>query len=484
VFTFWSALAPRTVFAGVSQLPPGCWARWENGRLSVVRFWAPEYAEGSIEPSDALAQLDQLLRSSVTFRMRADVPVGAYLSGGLDSTITGALSAAMSPFVLRTFSVTFADPTLDESTHQLAVARALGSDHAVQSIVSDEIAMVFPDVVRHAETPLVRTAPAPMYLLARLTRERGIKVVLTGEGSDEVFLGYDLFKETMVRRFCLRQPGSARRPRLFDRLYPYLRTGNRGGDFWARFFLTAGPADDPLFSHLPRFLLTSRIKDFYSDALRQALAGVDMMQELRDGLPPAFTGWSDLERAAWLEVTTLLPGYLLSSQGDRMAMAFGVEGRYPFLDHRLFHFASSLPTRSRLKGLREKDILRRWAAQALPPTVPLRTKQPYRAPDVPAFFNGSRPPEYRDLLLSADAVSGFGLFEPAAVAGLVRRCLAGRANGFVENQALVGILSSQLWYQQFIATRTVVPPLRPEGADALYGAIGDDVHAVPIGEGR
>jgi asparagine synthase (glutamine-hydrolysing) len=307
-----------------------------------------------------------------------------------------------------------------------------------------------------------------MYLLARLTRERGIKVVLTGEGSDEVWLGYDLFKETAVRRFCLRQPESTVRPRLFDRLYPYLAPG-RGGDFWARFFLTAGSPDDPLFSHMPRFLLTARIRDFYGEALRDALSGVDVVEELRSGLPEDFERWSDLERAAWLEVTTLLPGYLLSSQGDRMALAHGVEGRFPFLDHRLFDMASHLPTRSRLRGLREKDILRRWCERALPAEVPQRTKQPYRAPDINAFFNEAPPPEYRDELLSPSALADSGLFEASAVSGLVRRCASGRASGFLENQAFVGILSAQIWHQQFFRSEPSVQPLDPEDADVVMG---------------
>lgn len=483
VFTFWSTRAPRTVFAGVSQLPPGSWAVWKNGSLTVTRFWSPEYEEGTIEPAEALDTLDGLLRSSVAFRMRADVPVGGYLSGGLDSTITGALAAQQSPFTLRTFSVTFADPQLDESPHQLRVAGVLKSDHAVQAIGTHEIASIFPDVVRHAETPLVRTAPAPMYLLAKLTRERGIKVVLTGEGADEVFLGYDLFKEVAVRRFCLRQPQSERRPRLFDRLYPYLITGGKGGGaFWRRFFLTAGSPDDPLFSHMPRFLLTSGIKEFYAPQVRDALATTDVLQELRDALPAAFSRWSDLERAAWLEASVLLPGYLLSAQGDRPAMAHGVEGRYPFLDHRLFAFASALPTRSRLRGLREKDILRRWASRELPDTLQSRGKQPYRAPDIPAFFNNSTPPEYRDALLDPSALSRSGLFDPAAVTGLVRRCKDGRATGFRENQALVGILSAQLWHHAFFASPPRVRPLRPEGADQLLGAAGAESQQVPVGD--
>src|SRR5439155_628962 len=215
-----------------------------------------------------------------------------------------------------------------------------------------DVAGVCHDVVWHAESPLVRTAPAPMYLLAQLAREHDIKVVLTGEGSDELFLGYDLFKETALRLFCLRQPQSRSRPRLFDRLYPYLDSRGRHGDFWRRSFLDAGAPDDLLFSHLPRFLLTSRIKDFYSADLRATLAQTDPLEDLRASLPASFSTWSPLNRAAYLEMVTLLSPYLLSAQGDRMSLAHGVEGRYPFLDHRLFEFAARLPTGSKLRGLR------------------------------------------------------------------------------------------------------------------------------------
>jgi asparagine synthase (glutamine-hydrolysing) len=315
-----------------------------------------------------------------------------------------------------------------------------------------------------------------MYLLSRLTREGGIKVVLTGEGADELFLGYDLFKETLVRHFCLRQPDSQWRPRLFDRLYSYLGDGSKGGEFWRGFFLNAGAPEDPLFSHLPRFQLTSRIKDFYSASTRAELGSFNAMEELRDGLPPEFFGWSPLNRAAYLEIKTLLSGYLLSSQGDRMGMAHSIEGRFPFLDHRLFEFTAGLPVRSKLRGLREKDILRRWAASVVPPVLAQRPKQPYRAPDIPAFF-GAGAPEYVDDALSADALQRSGIFEPAAVAGLLRRCRSGRATGFRENQALVAILSTQLWHRGFVSDWNTPAALSLEGADVawieddgLYGA--------------
>lgn len=466
VFTLWAARAPRTPFRGVRSLEPGSFAIWRGGTLSTSTYYEPRFSEAAAEPRGGLLTLDELLRRSVTLRMRADVPVGGYLSGGLDSSITCSLAAASSPHSLRTFSVAFDDPALDESVYQTTVAGAIRSQHAIVRIGSGEIAEVFPEVIRHAETPLVRTAPAPMYLLARLTRERGIKVVLTGEGADELFLGYDLFKEVVVRLFCLRQPQSRMRPRLFGRLYPYLGGDPaRAGQFWQRTFMDAGGLDDPLFSHMPRFALTARIKDFYSDDMRAALAGADPLAELRASLPHEFGRWSPLNRAAYLEMRTLLPSYLLSSQGDRMGMAHGVEARFPFLDHHLFEFAASLPTRSKLCGLREKDILRRWARAIVPPAVGRRPKQPYRAPDIAAFFGGASV-DYVDELLSPRAIRASGYFDAVAVEGLIRRCRTGRAVGFAENQALVGILSTQLWHRQFIDAPA---PVGHETTSPMYG---------------
>jgi asparagine synthase (glutamine-hydrolysing) len=205
--------------------------------------------------------------------------------------------------------------------------------------------------------------------------------------------------------------------------------------------------------------------------MRDAVAGSDPLAELRDALPDDFAGWSPLNRAAYLEMTTLLPSYLLSAQGDRMAMAHGVEGRYPFLDHRLFEFAAALPTRSKLLGLREKNILRRWAADLLPAGVAARPKQPYRAPDIPAFLEGGAP-EYVRALLEPSALRAVGIFDPAAVAGLVRRGEAGLATGFAENQAFVAILSTQLWHQEF-CSRPASASAAPLGrADVL---LSDDL---------
>jgi asparagine synthase (glutamine-hydrolysing) len=468
VFTFWSARAPRTPFADIQQIPPGHWALWRDGTLRVARWFERDMTEHPELAGDAIEQLDALLRSAVALRLQADVPVGGYLSGGLDSSIVCALAAPMTPYAMRTHSVTFDDPRYDESGYQRSVAEAVGSDHAVVRIGSDDIADTLRDVVEHCETPLTRTAPVPMYRLAQLTRDRGIKVVLTGEGADETFLGYDLFKEVQVRLFCLRHPESTVRPHLFDRIYRYQTgEGRRGGAFWRHFF-TQADAGDPLFSHQLRIRTTQRIKDYYTAAWREQTLAGDVLEDLRASLPKTFMSWSPLARAAWLEEETLLAGYLLSSQGDRMGMAHGVEGRHPFLDHRLAAFARQLPTSERLLGLKEKAILKRWARDVIPSAVHSRIKQPYRAPGLADAIGRGATPAWVLEQLDPDRTRRLGYFSPDAVAGLLLRVRGGRGHGEREQQALTAILTTHLWHETFTGRSwRVTTPLEANGADVV-----------------
>ena len=466
IFTFSAARPPRTPFAGIASLEPGTYGILKDGALWLHRYYELDYPEAVAEPADVVERLDELMLRSVGMRLRGDVPVGAYVSGGLDSSITASLAASASPQTLRSFSITSADPRFDESEFQREVARDVGSIHADAGITQAGIALSFPEVLWHTETPLLGTAPVTMYHLARLARNSGIKVVLTGEGADELFLGYDLFKEVSVRRFCQRQPGSLGRQRLFDRIYPAMIGQERGGESWRNFLLRAGAPTDPLFSHLPRFLLSAHAKEFYSPEFTSGLGGIDVLSELRGSLPVRYFGWSSLNQAAYLEMTTHLSPYLLSSQGDRVAMAHGVEGRFPFLDHRLFEFAAALPTGSRLRGLREKEVLRRWSSRILSPRIKDRRKQPPRAPGAPSFFGPGAPGWIGDHL-TPEALRRVGVFSPASVAGLVRRCRAGLTSEDRENQSIVGVLSTQLWHHQFIDRLALPTALSVRGASVM-----------------
>jgi asparagine synthase (glutamine-hydrolysing) len=445
VFTLWGPRPPRTVFGGVNQVLPGGLVVWERGRIvEERRWWTPEYGRDGGHGAD----LDELLRDSVRLRLRADVPVGTYLSGGLDSSLITALAQAETDHELRTFSIAFADPRYDERSHQQEVARAIGTRHHVVDAGPLEIAAAFPDVVRHAEMPLVRTAPVPLYLLAREVREQEITVVATGEGADELFWGYELFKEVALRELHDHKPEQA--AELLEQLYSYLGPAvARRGPAWKRFLLETGADDEQLGSHLTRAEATATVKAFYRPEVAAEIGQGASLDRLRADLPSAFGNWSRLERAAWLEIATLLDPYLLSAQGDRVAMAHGVEGRFPFLDHRVFAHSTRLPAEEKLQGMREKVALRKLAAEVLPAAIAQRGKQPYRAPEIAPFFAPGAP-AWVEEQLSPAALAETGIWEGPRVDGLLRRCRAGRATGMRESMALVGILSTQLWHREFV----------------------------------
>jgi asparagine synthase (glutamine-hydrolysing) len=456
IFTFWFPLAPRTIFKDVAELPPAHVLLARDGEVTVRPYWRLEFPDASdaADHRDEAAIAEEvraLLMDATRIRLRSDVPVGAYLSGGLDSSVVAAMAGRLAPERLRTFSVRFDDPEFDETAFQLEMAEALGTDHSAVLCRPSDIAAVFPDVIRHAERPVLRTAPAPLHLLSGLVREEGFKVVLTGEGADEVFGGYDIFKEAKLRRFCAREPNSLRRPLLFKKLYPYLpKLQAQSAAYLKAFFATDLDAvGDPLFSHLPRFRSTAGAKLFFSADLKRALEGYDALDDLRAGLPQAFQRWHPLSQAQYLETAYLLPGYILSSQGDRMAMANAVEGRFPFLDHRVVEMAAKLPPRLKLHGLTEKHILREAARGLVPPAMAKRPKQPYRAPDSAAFFSTAAP-DWTARALSGAAIAAGGLFERKAVEKLAEKARAGRASGFRDNVALTGILSTQLWREAFV----------------------------------
>jgi asparagine synthase (glutamine-hydrolysing) len=450
VFTTWTVLAPRTVFRGVSQVPPGHSMTVGPDGVKMTPYWDLDFPEPDTRtPAPELAgRLHDLLSDATRLRLRSDVPVGAYLSGGLDSTIVTALARLHTSGPLRTFSVTFEDPEFDESDWQRRVIDYLGVDHQSVQCRASDIGASFPDAVWHAEQPLVRTAPVPLFLLSRRVREAGFKVVLTGEGADEGFAGYDLFKEARIRRLVAEHPGEDHAS-LLRRLYPYLPGLQAQPDAYLEAFFRASPGDlaDPFFSHQPRWNLTSRIASFFSDEIRAELAGHDVRRELARMLPPAFPAWDPLGQAQYLEARLLLPGYILSSQGDRMAMAHSVEGRFPFLDHRVVEFATRLPPDLRLSGMDEKHLLKRAMVGRIPDFLAQRPKQPYRAPDAPCFFDPAtgrgRFPWVEDLL-GEDAIRGTGLFQPEAVGLLARKAARGRISGVRDGMALTAILSTQI----------------------------------------
>lgn len=454
VFTFWSTVAPRTIFKNVLQLPPGSSLVVEDGKVRSWRYYAPSFSEcenaGAAHEEQLAEDLLNLLQDATRLRLRSDVPVGAYLSGGIDSTVTTALAKSIVRDRLRSFSITFEDAEFDESQYQNEASAFLSTQHSNFCCTSSDIAQVFPEVVRHTEQPIIRTAPAPMFLLSQLVHDSGFKVVLTGEGADEVLGGYDIFKEAKIRRFWGRHPESKWRFLLLKRLYPYMDNIQRQPAAYLKHFfhVTSEDLANPFFSHLPRWDLTAKLKLLFSKETREVTSSVNCTEKLEEILPSEFWSWNYFGRAEYLEAEHLLPGYILSSQGDRMAMAHSVEGRYPFLDYRVVEFAARLPANVKMKALDQKHLLKEAVRGLIPESILRRPKQPYRAPDGKCFFEKGS--DYAEELLSSDTIGKDGIFDPSAVSTLVGKFKAGRAIGIKDNMAIVAVLSTQLLLHHFV----------------------------------
>lgn len=351
---------------------------------------------------------------------------------------------------LRTFSIAFDSKVHDESTYQDQLSRHLNTDHESIRCAGSHIAEAFIDSVWHGESPILRTAPIPMKLLSGLVRNSGFKVVLTGEGADEVLGGYDIFKEAKVREFWFRNPESKWRHLLLQRLYPYLDlSGSRSPSYLKAFFGDGAQSVDSLFfAHRPRWNMTSQIKMFYADEFRESLVS-DPEESFLSDAGSSWRDWHRFNRWEYVEARTILPGYILSSQGDRMLMANSVEGRFPYLDHRVIEFARSLPPKQKMRAMCEKYLLKKAMNKELPHSITRRTKQPYRAPNAEVFFGGSIFDHFGELV-SPRNVAEAGYFDPKKVTLLFNKARRSKSLGERDNMAFVGILSTQAWHHLFV----------------------------------
>jgi asparagine synthase (glutamine-hydrolysing) len=395
--------------------------------------------------------------------------VGAYLSGGLDSSTTSAIISNFTEIRLDTFSIAFDDPDFDESTYQLRMADFLGTEHQVVYATHADIGRVFPDLIWHTEVPILRTSPAPLFLLSKLVRDNGYKCVLTGEGADEFLAGYNIFKEAKIRRFWARQPNSRIRPLLLKRIYPYISDLSSGGSgYLAAFFghgLTNLDAFD--YSHAIRWRNTSRTKRFFSSDLKATIANINTSSLSPISYPSDFSTWHPLNQAQYIEITVFLSQYLLSSQGDRVAMAHSVEGRFPFLDHRMVEFCNHLTPDLKLRNLNEKYLLKMLAREWLPEEIWQRPKRPYRAPIHRSFFTKSTP-YYVHELLSPEGIKNANLFNPAAVTQLVNKIERGMRISETDDMALAGIISTQLVHHLFITNLSLPSPISESENFKIY----------------
>jgi len=452
LMTFWSPISPGTVFQDVYEVSPGELVVVKDRKISKHRYWDWQFPQTNDYRAGDEKQLSQelheLLIDATRIRLRSDVPVGAYLSGGLDSSVIVSIIHHFSDASLRTFSIGFEDPEYDEGSFQDMLIKHLNADHSRIQCENKHIAESFLSTIWHTEAPILRTAPVPMRRLSGLVRDKGYKVVLTGEGSDEVFGGYDIFKEGKIRQFWARFPQSNVRPLILKRLYPYLDL-TKGQAYLKSFFgIELENSNSPFYAHFPRWTSTAKIKEFFSDEVKQQLRN-DAFDLMQKSLPVAIQSWHPFNKAQYIEAKSLMAGYILCSQGDRMLMSNSVEGRFPFLDHRVIEFANSIHPNFKMKVLNEKYLLKKAFEKYLPAEIVRRYKQPYRAPNIPAFF-ADKTPEYVTQLLDKSTLRDYGYFDPDKTERLIKKIKVGRAIGNKDNMALVGILSTQAWHYHFI----------------------------------
>ena len=455
VVTLWGTTSPRTVFKNIKQLQAGFTLQASsNNGVYTEQYWSIPFKKSGksvIKNTNEAIDLVQFeLNQAVKRRLVSDVSVGVYLSGGIDSTIVSHLVRQNYSGELNSYSIGFDDSQYDERNYQALIHKQLGTNHHSITCSYQDITDIMPEVIMHTEVPLLRNAPAPMYLLSKLVQENNGKVVLTGEGADEIFGGYDIFREAKIRQFWSRFPKSKLRPLLLKKIYGYLP--HFQGDnyrFQVAFFsryLSNNQSDD--YSHQVRWGMNHSLQSVFNNDWK---ISDKPEKSLLQTLPDNYAKASSFEKARYLECKTLLESYLLSSQGDRMTLGNGVEGRFPFLDHELWNKIVQLDDSLLIRGMSEKWILKKAYADHLPVSIIKRTKQPYLAPNIKAYFMQKKMPDYVEDLLNSKRLSEAGYFDTVIVEQMMKKIKEKPENaGYKADSSFLFILTTMLLDEIFI----------------------------------
>ncbi len=453
IFTYWTNLPGETIFKNIKEVPPGHYLKISASDFSLQKYWElPSYpVEEQLNwPLNKITEeINSLLYDSIKLRLRADVPVGAYLSGGLDSSVITSIVHNNFNNHLQTFGIRFEDDKYDEGSYQNELVNKLNVNHLEIIAKNENIGSNFPDVLWHIEKPILRTAPVPLYMLSNLVYQNNLKVVLTGEGADEFFCGYNIYRETKARWFWGRNPQSKLRPMLLAKLYPYILNDPKLMPTLKAFFKTGiEDTDYNYFSHLIRWQNTNKIKNFIGDDFKNSLK-INNYQQFDNYLSSNFNKLDYLSKAQFIEVTTFLSNYLLSSQGDRVAMANSIEIRFPFLDHRLIEFLAKVPSKWKILGMNEKFLLKKLFRDKLPERIIKRSKHPYRAPIKQSLLNEKNKEMFNEYCSSA-SLKNSGIFNEVKSEKLFNKIAKFENTNEWDNMALTGIFSTQVIYDKFV----------------------------------
>lgn len=490
LFTFFALPGPVTCFKGISYLLPGHALAIQlpgDGKRTHIAdrtYFEMDFPDRGQEERGrseraVVEEFEQIFKGAVDRRLRADVPVVSYLSGGVDSSTVVAVASKVRGSPIPTFTIRIDEPTLDETTEAGIVARHVGTEPIVVNFGPNEILNTYPRLIRAAEGPVIDTSCAALLLLAQEVHSQGYKVALTGEGADEWLAGYPWYKihrllsafnvipglplSEVARRIFVRFSGSPSFSQIVTE-----RTKQA---------VAAGPEGNPWLD-IYGLVSISKLR-FFSQEMRESIADHCPYDDLQLNLE-RMRRWDPLNKGLYLGIRAHLPGLLLNAKGDRVAMHSSVETRYPFLDEEVSAFLARLDPRLKMKGLRDKYILRRMAERWLPKSIAWRRKAMFRAPF--DSFYAENPPAYVDQLLSTESLKKTGYFDPAGVEHWRQKFRRMRNGSYMRTtleMGLAGVIATQLWHQTYIDSSLADVPgesARSRGREALPAAAGA-VHA-------
>jgi asparagine synthase (glutamine-hydrolysing) len=445
-----STSGEETLFRGVKRLLPGHTLVWSDGRIEIERYWDLSFAKPTDRLSDDqyVDQFSELFRESVRLRLMADVPLGMFLSGGIDSSAIVSVMSEMVAEPIKTFSVAFEERDANELEYARMVARAFGTDHHEIIVSPQQFFDALPSLVYQEDEPIAHPSSIPLYFVSKLASEH-VKVVLTGEGSDELLAGYDKYRKTVFnlalgRAYHKSMPASARR--AIENAVMKLNPASRARQKLSRTFLCLSPEiEDIYFDNFSVFSRAMQRRLFTRET-------VERMTE-RDPYraPLELIGETDsgelLDQLLSADMKTYLHELLMKQ--DQMSMAASIESRVPFLDHKLVEFAARLPIGMKLRGLTTKYILRQSMANRLPKEILTRRKMGFPVP-IGSWLRGQFSHVVDEYVLNSRSLDR-GIFDAA----FVRELAARHQSGENHSERLWALINFEIWQRRFIDGETI-----------------------------
>lgn len=441
--TFEYVPAPKSIFREIRKLEPGHFLLLEDGKIHVTPYWELDPIEKPVSESEAMAQLSELVRDAVRLRMISDVPLGAFLSGGIDSTVVVSQMATLSNQPVKTFSIGFRESSYNELQYARAVARDYNTEHHEFTIEADALSLT-EKLSRHLDEPFGDFSIFPTYLVSKMAREH-VTVCLSGDGGDELFAGYDTYRAHLFeQRYYAWWPEWLKSGIIQPFASSLMPTGKKKGaiNSLKRFVEGAGLPSELYHARWMTFLRQKEREALFTPSAAEVIGTENPYRHIIEASARA-AGTHDITRTGYIDVKTYLVDNILVKV-DRMSMAPSLEARVPLLDHRIVEFAMSLPPGLKMKGLGTKYLLKKTFYEQLPVEVRNRDKQGFSIP-IKNWIRGDLKPMMMDLL-DPVRLRNQGIFDPVFVHRLIDEHIRGKQN---HSHKLWALMMFQQWFELY-----------------------------------